>query len=97
MRSVTDAEVVTLAVAQAMMNIASDREFLADDPVANDRLFWLRVAAVAPGLAAFVAATFLAMGVSGTVLQVAWWVLTAATTLVLLGLLGVWRRTRLVA
>ena len=29
MRSVTDAEVVTLAVAQAMMNIASDREFLA--------------------------------------------------------------------
>jgi hypothetical protein len=28
-RSVTDAEVVTLAVAQAMMNIASDREFLA--------------------------------------------------------------------
>jgi hypothetical protein len=29
MRSVTDAEVVTLAVAQAMMNISSDREFLA--------------------------------------------------------------------
>ena len=28
-RSVTDAEVVTLAVAQAVMNIASDREFLA--------------------------------------------------------------------
>jgi hypothetical protein len=28
-RSVTDAEVVTLAVAQAMMDIASDREFLA--------------------------------------------------------------------
>ncbi len=35
MRSVTDAEVVTLAVAQAMMNIASDREFLA---VASRRL-----------------------------------------------------------
>ena len=35
MRSVTDAEVVTLAVAQAMMNIASDREFLA---VAHRRL-----------------------------------------------------------
>jgi Transposase DDE domain len=35
MRSVTDAEVVTLAVAQAMMNIASDREFLA---VARHRL-----------------------------------------------------------
>jgi hypothetical protein len=35
MRSVTDAEVVTLAVAQAMMNIASDREFLA---VAHQRL-----------------------------------------------------------
>jgi hypothetical protein len=35
MRSVTDAEVVTLAVAQAMMNIASDREFLA---VARQRL-----------------------------------------------------------
>jgi len=29
MRRVTDAEVVTLAVAQAMMNIASDRGFLA--------------------------------------------------------------------
>jgi hypothetical protein len=29
MRCVTDAEVVTLAVAQAMMNISSDREFLA--------------------------------------------------------------------
>jgi hypothetical protein len=28
-RSVTDAEVVTLAAAQAMMDIASDREFLA--------------------------------------------------------------------
>src|SRR3954452_470790 len=28
-RSVTDAEVVTLAVAQAMMDIPSDREFLA--------------------------------------------------------------------
>ena len=28
-RSVTDAEVVTLAVAQAVMNIVSDREFLA--------------------------------------------------------------------
>ena len=28
-RSVTDAEVVTLAVAQAVMDIASDREFLA--------------------------------------------------------------------
>ena len=28
-RSVTDAEVVTLAVAQAIMDIASDREFLA--------------------------------------------------------------------
>ena len=28
-RSVTDAEVVTLAVAQAVMNISSDREFLA--------------------------------------------------------------------
>lgn len=28
-RSVTDAEVVTLAVAQAMMNVSSDREFLA--------------------------------------------------------------------
>jgi len=28
-RSVTDAEVVTLVVAQAVMNIASDREFLA--------------------------------------------------------------------
>lgn len=35
MRSVTDAEVVTLAVAQAMMNIASDREFLA---IARQRL-----------------------------------------------------------
>jgi Transposase DDE domain len=35
MRSVTDAEVVTLAVAQAMMNVASDREFLA---VARQRL-----------------------------------------------------------
>jgi hypothetical protein len=35
MRRVTDAEVVTLAVAQAMMNIASDREFLA---VARRRL-----------------------------------------------------------
>jgi hypothetical protein len=34
-RSVTDAEVVTLAVAQAVMNIASDREFLA---VASKRL-----------------------------------------------------------
>jgi Transposase DDE domain len=34
-RSVTDAEVVTLAVAQAVMNIASDREFLA---VARTRL-----------------------------------------------------------
>jgi Transposase DDE domain len=34
-RSVTDAEVVTLAVAQALMNIASDREFLA---VARQRL-----------------------------------------------------------
>lgn len=34
-RSVTDAEVVTLAVAQAIMNIASDREFLA---VAGRRL-----------------------------------------------------------
>jgi len=34
-RSVTDAEVVTLAVAQAVMNIASDREFLA---VARKRL-----------------------------------------------------------
>jgi len=34
-RSVTDAEVVTLAVAQAMMDIASDREFLA---VAAQRL-----------------------------------------------------------
>ena len=38
MRSVTDAEVVTLAVAQAMMNIASDREFLA---VAHKRLVHL--------------------------------------------------------
>ena len=28
-RSVTDAEVVTLAVAQAVMDVASDREFLA--------------------------------------------------------------------
>lgn len=35
MRSISDAEVVTLAVAQAMMNIASDREFLA---VARQRL-----------------------------------------------------------
>jgi hypothetical protein len=35
MRRVTDAEVVTLAVAQAMMNIASDREFLA---IARKRL-----------------------------------------------------------
>lgn len=35
MRRLTDAEVVTLAVAQAMMNIASDREFLA---VARRRL-----------------------------------------------------------
>jgi predicted RNA-binding protein YlxR (DUF448 family) len=35
MRRVSDAEVVTLAVAQAMMNIASDREFLA---VARRRL-----------------------------------------------------------
>ena len=34
-RSVTDAEVVTLCVAQAMMNISSDREFLA---VASKRL-----------------------------------------------------------
>src|SRR3954471_10989312 len=34
-RSVTDAEVVTLCVAQAMMGIASDREFLA---VAAQRL-----------------------------------------------------------
>ena len=34
-RSVTDAELVTLAVAQAMMDIASDREFLA---VARARL-----------------------------------------------------------
>ena len=34
-RSVTDAEVVTLAVAQAIMDIASDREFLA---VARSRL-----------------------------------------------------------
>jgi hypothetical protein len=38
MRRVTDAEVVTLAVAQAMMNIASDREFLA---VARQRLHGL--------------------------------------------------------
>jgi len=38
MRSVTDAEVVTLAVAQAMMNIASDREFLV---VARKRLWHL--------------------------------------------------------
>jgi len=37
-RSVTDAEVVTLAVAQAVMNIASDREFLA---VARKRLHHL--------------------------------------------------------
>jgi Transposase DDE domain len=35
MRRVSDAEVVTLAVAQAMMNVASDREFLA---VARHRL-----------------------------------------------------------